>query len=166
MITQHGDIEQEYAYRPGWLTIILCGLFFGACTAVLAWAATTHQRGMTFRHLFTLSPSEATVFLWVLVAASAGFVLIALALAWHRLTFRQRLALTAAGVVLPAGRWARAETFIAFDSIHRLETLAVQSQRFLHIHHAGGKHTITASMLPSAAVFESVCRHIEARAPR
>lgn len=159
----NNDIEQEYPYQPGWLTIIACGLLFGGCTAILALVARSNQRGISFRHIITLSPSEATVFFWVLTALSAGFVLIAFMLVWHRFTFKQRLALTASGILVPNGRWSREERFIAFRDMLELESLSVNGQHFLHIHHAGGKHTLTASMLPSKAAFAEVCALIAAK---
>lgn len=157
------EIEREYPYQPGWLMIIACGLLFGVCAVWLGYIAATNRAGLSLFRVVTLAPGGATVFLWALSALSAGFVLIALALVWHRLTFKQRLALTAKGIAMPASRWSRNEQFIAFNDIQRLETLQVQGQRFLHIHHAGGKHTITASMLPSKTVFDEVCGIIAAR---
>lgn len=158
-----GGFDREYPYQPGWLTIVSCGLLFAACTVGLAYIAQTHQRGIVFFRVLTLSPGEAKVFLWLLAACSAGFVLICLALIWHRLFFRQRLALTATGITLPAGRWSRKQQTIAYTDIYSLEALQVQGQRFLHIHHTGGKHTLTAAMLPSKAAFDEACGAIAAK---
>lgn len=159
-------LEREYAYQPSWLTIVCCGVFFAACAAVIGYEALTNQRGIRLFRIFTLAPHEATVSLWALAAISMGFVLIAFVLAWHRLTFKQRLALTASGIVLPVGRWSRAECFIAYHDMRQLESISANRQRFLHIHHVGGKHSITASMLPSELVFDEVCGILASKLPQ
>lgn len=158
-----GKIEREYPYQPSWLMIVSCGLLFSACAAGLAHFAQTNQAGIILFRFITLSPGEATAFLWLLTACSAGFVLLCLALVWHRLTFHQRLAFTTHGLLLPAGRWSRTEQSITYTDIHRLEVQQVQQQRFLHIHHTGGKLTLTAAMLPSKAAFDEVCDALAAR---
>lgn len=63
------EIERKYPYQPGWLTVIACGLLFGACTVWLGYIAATNQRGLSLFRVVTLAPSEATVFLWALTAS-------------------------------------------------------------------------------------------------
>ncbi|MBM3343553.1 MAG: hypothetical protein FJY56_15800 [Betaproteobacteria bacterium] len=152
-----GTIEHQYPNKPGWLTIIAVGVGFAACAAILARAAQTNTRGISLFRIITLDVGTATVFLWVLAALAASFVVIALALVWHRFAFRQRIAITSSGIILPEGRWSRAERFIPYAATHDLETVQTQGQRFLYVYHDGGKHIITAAMLPSKAVFEVVC---------
>ena len=39
-------MERQYDYRPKWMVILLCGLFFGACALVLAGKANGNDRGL------------------------------------------------------------------------------------------------------------------------
>ena len=111
-----------------------------------------------------LGPDDATIFYWVLTACSTGFVAISGLLAYHRIAFRQRLALGSAALIVPASRWSRAEKEIAYRDISGLSEEMIHGERFLRIMHTVGQYTITASMLPSKAVFAEVCGLLAERA--
>jgi hypothetical protein len=158
-----GDIDREYEYRPRWTVIFCCALLFGLAAVFFAFRAANNDRGLIVNGIIKLGPQAATGFYWVLTACSIGFVGMAAFPAYHRVTFRQRLALGPTALIVPASRWSREEKEIAYWDIEGLSTTAVGGQRFLNIQHAGGKHTITASLLPSKAAFDEVCELLAAR---
>jgi hypothetical protein len=157
------DVEREYDYKPKWRVIFLCAFFFGLGAVVLAFKAANNDRGLIISGIIKLGPQAATIFYLVLTACSLGFVGLAAFLAYHRVAYRQRLAFGTAALIVPASRWSGEEKEIAYRDIEGLSTTVVSGQRFLNIHHSGGKHTITASMMPSKAAFEEVCALLAAR---
>ena len=153
-----GGIEREYAYKPRWTLIVFCAVFFGLVAVILGAKAYGNDRGVILNHVIKLSPSGATTFYWVLCACSVGFVAIAVFLAYHRLIFRQRIAFSPTALLVPASRWSSAEQQIGYRDIQELLSREqVSGQWLLYVTHSGGQYTITASMLPSKAVFEEVC---------
>jgi hypothetical protein len=157
-----GDVR-EYEYRPRWTTIVLCGFFFAACALVIGRQAARNDRGLILWRLIELDPDEATTFYWVLTAFSVGFVAVAALLAYHWTAYRQRLAFGPAALIVPAWRFSRRETEIAYADVHGLSTRTINGQRFLDVIHAGGKYTITASLLPSRGAFDEVCELLAER---
>jgi hypothetical protein len=147
----------EYEYRPKWTMIVFVATFFALCAVVLGYAAVDNDRGLIIDGIIAFGAGGATVFYWVLTVLSAGFVVIAAFLAFHRTTFHQRLVFGPEAMTVPASRWSRAEKEIAYRDIASLSKAAVSSQRFLYVKHSGGKYTIAIAMLPSAAAFEEVC---------
>lgn len=158
-----GSVERQYEYRPKWTLIVLCAAFFGLGTAVLGSKAANNDRGVIINRIIELGPDGATAFYWGLAALSAGFVTIAAFLAYHRVTFHQRLAFGPAAMTVPASRWSREEKEIAYRDIASLSEATISGQRFLYVTHTGGKYTITASMLPSKAAFGEVCELLAAK---
>ena len=159
-----GSVEREYEYRPKWTLIVFCAAFFGLGAVVLGEKAANNDRGLIINRVIELGPDGATVFFWVLTACSVGFVAIAAFLAYHRLTFRQRLAFGPTAVIVPVSRWSREEKEIAYRDILGLSEATISGQRFLYVTHPGGKYTITASMLPSRAAFAEVCELLAVKA--
>jgi hypothetical protein len=157
------NIECEYAYKPRWTLIVFCGVFFGLVAVILGAKAHGNNRGILLNRVIELSPSGATTFYWVLCSCSVGFVTIAAFLAYHRLTFRQRIAFGATALLVPASRWSSAEQQIGYRNIQTLSKAQVSGHRFLHVTHSGGTYVIAASMLPSKAAFEEVCELLAAK---
>lgn len=155
------DIEREYDYKPKWTLIVLCALFFGLAAVVLGVKAASNDRGVIINGIIELDPDGATIFYWVLCVCGVGFVAISAFLAYHRLTFHQRLAFGPAAVILPRSRWSAEDKVIAYRDISALSTARIYGQRFLYVTHAGGPSTIMASMLPSKAAFDEVCELLE-----
>jgi hypothetical protein len=151
------DTEREFEYKPRWTTILACGVFFGLCAVVLGIKAANNDRGLIINGIIELGPDGATLFYWVLTTSSIGFVAVAILIAYHRLTYRQRLAFGVSSLIGPTSRWSRQEREIAYRDIRELSTITISGQRFLYITHLGGKYTIAASLLPSKAAFEEVC---------
>jgi hypothetical protein len=158
-----GGVEREYAYKPRWTLIVFCAVFFGLVAVSLGAKAHGNTRGVIINQVIKLSPSGATMFYWVLCACSIGFVAIAVFLAYHRLTFRQRIAFGATVLLVPASRWSSAEQQIGYRDVQALSKTQVSGQRFLYVTHSGGTYVLTASMLPSKAAFEEVCELLAAK---
>ena len=57
--------------------MLICGLFFGACAAVIGQKASTNTKGLILNGIIEFSPSGASTFYWVLTALSILFVLVA-----------------------------------------------------------------------------------------
>jgi hypothetical protein len=148
--------EREFPYRPRWTAIVLGGFFFSACALFLGHRATTNGRGLIIEGFIRLDPGQARVFYGVLAALSVGFVIASCFLAFHRLTFEQRLTFGPTVMTVPASRWSRATKRIAYRDIRQLSIATVSGQTFLHVHHVGGKFTIVASMLPSREAFDDL----------
>jgi len=58
--------------------------------------------------------------------------------------------------VIPVSHWSNGERTLAYADIKTIEPARVSRQRFLYIHHGGGKFTVVASMLPSASDFDEL----------
>ncbi|MDR0780348.1 MAG: hypothetical protein LBF16_06595 [Pseudomonadales bacterium] len=157
------DGVREYVYQPKWTAIVLGALFFGLCAAVLGAAATNNDRGLIINGSLELGQSAATTFYWILSALSAGFVILSAFLAYHRLTFQQRLVFSATALSAPASRWSRKKQTIAYRDITALSQAKVSGQTFLYLTHTGGKYTLAAAMLPSKTAFTEVCELLTTR---
>jgi len=148
--------EREFPYRPRWTAIVLGGSFFAVCALFLGHRASTNTRGLILEGFIRLDPEQARVFYGVLAALAVGFVIASCFLAFHRLTFEQRLTFGPTAMTVPASRWSRATKQIAYRDIRQLSLATVSGQTFLYVHHVGGKFTIVASMLPSRETFDEV----------
>lgn len=157
------DIERAYDYKPKWTLIVCCALFFGLCAVVLGVKAAGNDRGLIINGIIELGPDGATIFYWVLCVCGVGFVAISAFLAYHRVTFHQRLAFGSTAVILPRSRWSPEEKVIVYRDISALSTARIHGARFLYVTHPGGTSTIMASMLPSKAAFDEVCELLEAK---
>jgi hypothetical protein len=145
-------VTREYPYKPSSLVMLLSGLFFAVCGVVLFRSAQTNETGLTVDFI-ALEPGEATVFLWFLVAASIGFVLIALAGLYVSLTSQARIILTATTLSVP--RLLSSQSIvIPLASITGLELISAGGQRFIRVRHGGGKVDIAKSKFADAAAYE------------
>lgn len=155
-------IERQYEYKPKWTVIILVAVFFGLCALVTGAQASRNDRGLVINGLIALGRDGATLFYWILTAASVGFVIAAAFLAGHRVAYRQHLVFRPNALIAPTSRWSRNEKEIAYRDVLGLSLTNVSGQRFLYISHRGGRYTITASMLPSETAFDEVCELLTA----
>jgi hypothetical protein len=150
----------RYAYRPKTWVMVLSGLFVAICAVVLARVAQSNDRGVIINHLITLDTGQATIFYWVLSAVSVAFVVAAISGVIRSLRAPREVMVDARGVTVPV---RGGPATIAFADITDLRIQRVQSQKFLIIHHCGGKATITRSLMPSNADFDTLVEAITAR---
>jgi hypothetical protein len=155
--------EREYEYKPKWTVIFFGAAFFGVCAVVLGSVAANNDRGLIINHMIELEARGATVFYWILMVCSLGMVGAVAFLVYHRLMYRQRIKLGMDSLIVPASRWSQEEKEIAYSDIQELSRSTINGNDFLHVKHVDGKSTITASMMPSKAAFEEVCKLLAAR---
>lgn len=160
------EIEREYEYKPSWLIILAGGGMFGFAAVFFAARANANDRGLIINHVIELSENGAANFYWILCFLSLCFVAVTIAMTFHRLRFRQRVALTANGIILPASRWSAGEKFIEYKNISRLSETNINGQNFLYVFHADGKDIINRSMLPSREVYREIIESLERRIAR
>jgi hypothetical protein len=150
------DIEREFEYKPSWLIIILGGLLFGVGVGVLAIKANYNNRGLIINHIIELTTSEATIFYWTLSFFSLCFVLMTVGLIFHRFKYRQRIAFTEKGIIVPKSRWSGEEKIIEYKDISGISRANISGQKFIYLIHSGGKFIINCNMLPSKKAVEEI----------
>jgi hypothetical protein len=158
----NGDVEREYEYKPSWSVIIFVAVFFSSGAVFLYLKTVKSDRGLIIEGIIPLGPTGATLFFGALTLLSVGFVLLAAFLAYMRIVHRQRIAFTSDALIVPAPM-GRGEMAIPYRSISGLSMIEVNWQRILYVSHTGGQASITASMLPSMAIFKEVCALIAAK---
>ena len=140
-------------------------MFFGACTVALFGEAVTNRRGLILDGVFHFSAQGATAFYWTLCAVSGTFVAFGLI----RLTVGFKngppLMLTATHITVPPVGFSREPKTVDLTDIKRMTVSTVYGQRFLNVHHSGGKLTIAQSLLPDPAAFDELCSTLTRRAP-
>ena len=157
------DIEHEYEYKPSWLIILLCGGMFGLAAGFFGVRANSNDRRLIINRVIELSENGATIFYWVFCFLSLCFVAITIALIVHRLKFRQRVAFTQTGIIVPVSRWSAGENLIEYKNISALSESRVSGQTFLYLFHSGGKYIINRSMLPSKQIYREIIELLEQR---
>jgi hypothetical protein len=153
----------EYRYRPKPWVMLAAGLFFAGIGAFLVMEALGNQRGLVIQRIIHLSPQGATALYWCLAVACLLFAVGGLAGFVSGLTSERFLRLTRTEVSAPRFAWSRADTVVPLADITEVGTQTIQRQRFLHIHHRGGKLSICQSFLPDAAAFEELHRALVTR---
>jgi hypothetical protein len=163
------NIERQYEYQPKWWAILFPLGYYGVGAGILGYKASSND------------PDNLPVFYWAVCALCIGFAALHGANAVARLMFRQRVALTHAGLMLPKSPWSSKEVVIAYGAITGLFTssgvhapracrVAIDCQattgspprkikraRFLYVTHTDGERRIAAEELPSHAAFEEMC---------
>ena len=156
-------IRKEYEYKSKWTVVFLGGGFFGLGTVLFVFLAITHDGGLIVSGI-SLSQFGAQVFFWILAGLSLSLVLGAAYVAYVRLTTTQRIAVTADGILLPAGRWTSRERHVPFHSITGLEIVKVARQVFLYVHADGERYTVVKGMLPHKGDFDDMVSLLQAEA--
>lgn len=155
--------DLSYIYKPSPVGMGLAFAFFAVCALVSLHSAMTNDVGLIINGLIRLDPGQATVFYWVLTVAGAimsGFGLLGFVRAF---TSRHRLILSDTSLQMPKSAFSDTLVTVSYARVKDLVRQQIKSQHFLIIHHIGGKATISASMLPSHAVFDEVCRTVTER---
>jgi hypothetical protein len=150
------SLPKIYSYNPKATKIILCILFFGACAAVLAWKATTNDRGLVLNGIFTFSESGASIFYWVLSALSAGFVSICILLTIQRVMGPVSIEITETALRIPHGFFMNKITEVILSEVIDLSEVEVQGERFLQLHTPNKIYRVNRSLMPSREDYEEV----------
>jgi hypothetical protein len=128
--------------------MILGGLFFGACLAFYVHRGSSNQRGLIIDHVIELGIDGATTFYWVLAAASAGFVLIALWALAVRALRDTYLVLDERELSIPS-RWSKRVRVIPYSEIRGIELVQINGQHLLYLATESGRVTVAGIMLES-----------------
>jgi len=152
----------RFAYKPKSLTMALAAGFFLVCAVVLFLRAADNDRGLILNHIIEMDQGSTTLFFYVLAGLSAlmaaggvfGFV--------TSLRGEKFVVLDEAGVEFP-GNVGQKPVRIPYASISRLEPGGVNRQRWLYIHHSGGRHAIMGSLLSNKAQLDEIAELIAAR---
>jgi hypothetical protein len=150
------ELPRRYSYNPRWGVIVACALFFGACSAFMAYKAASNTVGLIINGIITLGPSGATAFYWVISALGAGFVLLAVLLTARRIGSPQIFELGTDALFLPHGRLQRQTSRIAYSDIQALSEVQISGQTFLYVTAGGLRYTITASLFPDKDSYVAV----------
>lgn len=156
----------NHPYRPKpWAMVGGCA-FFGAGALFMAHTALTNDRGLVINGLIRLAPNEAAIFYWGVAIVSAAFVVVALPALAVGLLSTQRVTLTDSEISAPKFAFSRTPVVVRLADVLRLSMQEVHRQRFLIIHHAHGKLTITESCMPNRMAFEELCSAMASRVPQ
>lgn len=158
--------RKTYPYKQKWWLGPACVVLFGLCAWMFWFKAHQPPRGLIINHMIELSPGGAQIFHWSLFAVS--MLLVAMSVLVFIMSFKseRHITISATSIRAPKSGISNLEVDVPFGSIKSLQLQEVQRQRFLHIHHAGGKLSIVQSMLSSKAEFEEICALLSAKVPR
>jgi hypothetical protein len=148
--------QLEYPYKANAWMMLLGTAFFGACTAGMASAALSNDRGLILNGIIEFTPDGATRFYGAIAIVSALFVIAALLMLVLSFVSPGSVRLTAEELCAPAGNFGRKPTKIPLDAIVDIGVHTVQRQRFMNVYHHGGKLSLAQSMLPNAEAFEKL----------
>jgi len=129
-------------------------LFFGAGGYLCFQDALRNKSGAIIDHIIPLSPSQATVFYWVMAAASIVLVLGALFGLYVSLVSQGRLVLTTTTLSVPRGLSSQ-PVVIQLTNIATLQLLQVGRQLFIRVITRNGRGAdISKSYFADASAFE------------
>ena len=139
--------------------MLLGVLFFGACLAFYVHRGSSNQRGLVINRVIELGVDGATTFYWVLAAASAGFVLIALWALGFRALRDTYLVLGEREFSIPS-RWTSRVRVVAYSDLRGMEIVKVQGQQLLLIETESGRVTVAGLMLESNETLRDLQREL------
>ncbi len=148
---------QTFRCRPSPVVMLLSGLFFVACAAVLICQALTTRRGLSLFGLIELRPAGAGVFCWILGGLACLFVLTAI---WTVFTTFVHgipdVVVTRDAISFPVGFPTKKPFTLPFSEVTAISTSHVSGQRFLTLQTRTKKHHIALNWLGSRAAAESL----------
>jgi hypothetical protein len=147
--------------------MLLCGLFFGVCAAVLGHKASTNTRGLILNGVIELDPSSASIFYWVLTVVSLLFVFVT---GWTIVTTLVHgvpdVVLTDDAISFPVGFPVKRPFRLPYSEITGLSRSEVSGQRFLMLHTATKKHHVVLNWLGSKAAEVALPQELAQRLSR
>ncbi len=152
------QLPSRYPYYHRWRTILGGFVFFGACSAFMAYKASHNNVGLYFFHknFITLGTSGATAFYWVIAALGGVFVLAALVLALRRIVNPGVLELKTDALLLPHGFLQTQTSRIRYTDIQELSEAQVSGQTVLYLTVYERRFTITASLFSDTTNYVAV----------
>lgn len=152
----------SFPYKPKKFIMIICFVFFGLCTWILAEIGQTNEQGLNLiliRHVveISFSPSQAALFYWALAACGGLFSLLGIFGFYKALTSQSQVIIFDKEIIIPLGMFNKSKTVtVPFKDIHSIELLKVHHQRILKIIHDKGKTQLSDVMLPNKAMLDEI----------
>jgi hypothetical protein len=158
----------RYRYKPKASTALLAILGSAGLAYLLANMAQTNKRGIILYHLISLSPDNATIFLWILAAFCAFFAVASAFGLWLSLMSSRELILTETELHAPPGTIMPGKSrVVRLSDIAQLKLLTTtRGGRYLYAWHPRGKVMINERLMPDAEAFEEFCSELANRARR
>jgi hypothetical protein len=154
----------EFPYKPKVLPMLGAVAFFGLCTVIGAYAASTNDKGLIINNLIELSVGGATLFWWCLAALSALFVAGGAYGLYLNRAAALTVRLTPTELSAPRRGFSRQVVVIPLREIRSVDLGAYGKQRWLAVQSTSGDLHLPESMLPSPAAFETLHQALLARA--
>jgi hypothetical protein len=140
--------------RPRVAPLIQGAAFFFVCGVILAWSASTENRGIRLLGFVTLSPQKASIFYWLLAAMSFVFVLVGLFVCFAGIRSSVFLELASHAIVIPRELGGKRFRRIPYREIMRISELNVAGTKSLGIQTIQGLYWVSASVLPGTEDYE------------
>lgn len=153
----------EFPYRPKAGPMLAAIAFFGVCTAIGAYAASTNDRGLVINGLIELETGGATTFWWCLTALAAAFVAAGAYGLYRGHTSDLSVRLDSTQLSAPRNGLARQATVVRLKDIQDVGVGAYGKQRWLTVAAPGANLHIAASMLPDEASFDRLHQALVSR---
>lgn len=153
----------DFPYRPKVWSLFLACLFFGAMAWFMGKEGLENDRGLVINGLIRLGPVGATRFYGSIAVVAGLFVLAGLCGLLMTVFTSHRVLLGPDHLSAPKFGFSRQPTLVSIDKISHLEIQEIHNQRFLNIHHPGGKLSVQASFLPNQGAFEELCSALAQR---
>ncbi len=150
------ELPCRFSYKTGWGTILGGSLFFGAGALFMAYLAISNDKGLNINGIFTIGPTGASVFYWIIAALGAGFVVACFMLAIIRIANPTVIELCQNELLLPTGRFHKQVTRIAYSDIQGISEVCVSGQTFLYVTASGIRYTVVASLFSSKNNYNAV----------
>jgi hypothetical protein len=153
----------EYSYKPNIQKMIVFMAVSVGMSAFLASQATT-GRGLIIQHVIHLSPKATAIFYLVtagLLALGVPFSIFEIVVSQKR---KNCIRLTESEISFHRANRSHPDSVVRFADINKVNSevrsTLLTNQRFIQIHHSGGKLIIDQSHLPSPSAYESLYESI------
>jgi hypothetical protein len=160
------ELPRRFSYNPSWNIILGAAVFFGGCSAFMAYKAIHNTVGLIINGIVFIGPRGATTFYWIISGLGGGFVLMAILLTLRRVANPRTLELSTDALVLPYGRFQSKTARIAYSDIQSVKEIEISGQRFFYVIASGLRYTVTASLFPDSESYDSVRDFLVSRARR
>jgi hypothetical protein len=144
----------EYTYKPKTLILLLCTVFFAACSVVLVQKAMHNDRGAVINRMIELDVQGATIFYLVLAALGIGFVLLGIAGMVKGMSAPRMVRLNAYDISAPKNIFAANDTSILYQDIRDISQIAMNGQVTMIIYYSGGRLSLSRMLFKDKATFE------------
>lgn len=123
------ETTQQFNYSPSVVRVIFGLLFVTALPFGLANIAKENQKGLRFFHLFTLSPTEASLFYWGVAIMCGVAALLVFIATFNSLRGAKIVELTATHAVVPKASIRGGQLNIPYESIKEIKRRKISARQ-------------------------------------